>query len=296
MDMRAWRLAVELLIVALLLATALARGLNPPAPGQYHDNEDGHRHDGHTRTLRIVYLRERGTMNNTGRYVPALGYDWLTGLYDPIVVLATRERTFKRRLLQQADIREGHRVLDLACGTGTLAIWAKQGVTGAEVLGIDGDRRILSMAQRKAQTLGVEIVLDHGFSTELPYESSSFNRVLSSLFFHHLSREEKVLTAMEVCRVLKPGGEFHIADWGRPQNGVMRTLFYTIQLLDGFANTRDNVQGLLPQLVAEGGFEVVEERDEIRTPVGTMALYSARKSACRDVVRAYRQGQTRCGG
>lgn len=127
--------------------------------------------------------------------------------------------------------------------------------------------------------VAVEIVLDHDFSTELPYESSSFDRVLSSLFFHHLSREDKVRTASEVYRVLKPGGEFRIADWRRPQNGVMRTLFYSIQLLDGFANTRFNVQGLLPQLVAEGGFEVVEEADEISTPVGTMTLYGARKAA-----------------
>lgn len=216
-------------------------------------------------------------MNKAGRYVPALGYDWLTGLYDPIVALATRERTFKRRLLQQADIREGHRVLDLACGTGTLAIWTKQGVPGAEVLGIDGDRKILSMAQRKAQTLGVEILLDHGFSTELPYESSSFDRVLSSLFFHHLSRQDKMRTVGEVYRVLKPGGAFHIADWGRPQNGVMRTLFYAVQLLDGFANTRDNMQGLLPALVAEGGFDRVDEQHEIATPVGTMTLYEASK-------------------
>lgn len=56
-------------------------------------------------------------MNKSGLYVPVLGYDWLTGLYDPIVTLATRERTFKQRLLQRADIREGHRVLDLACGS-----------------------------------------------------------------------------------------------------------------------------------------------------------------------------------
>jgi ubiquinone/menaquinone biosynthesis C-methylase UbiE len=216
-------------------------------------------------------------VNNPGRYVPALGYGWLTGLYDPIVALATRERTFKQRLLQRAGIREGHRVLDLACGTGTLAIWVKEGVPGADVFGVDGDRQILSLAQRKAHKRGVEIVFDHGFSTELPYDNSSFDRVLSSLFFHHLSREDKVRTAREVYRVLKPGGEFHIADWGRPQNGLMRALFYSVRLLDGFENTRDNVRGLLPQLVAKGGFEVLETGGEIATPAGTMALLTARK-------------------
>lgn len=165
-------------------------------------------------------------MSSQQRYVSALGFAWLTGLYAPIVALAIRDRAFKRRFLRQADIREGHRVLDRSCGTGTLAIWAKQSVPDAEVFGVDGDRRILDMARRKAQTLGVEIVLDHGSPTKLSYESSSFDWEL------------------------KPGGKFPIADWGKPQDGVMRILFCAIQLLDGFDNTRDNVRGLLPAQVA----------------------------------------------
>lgn len=59
-------------------------------------------------------------------YVPALGFHWLTPLYDLAVRLTTRERRFKTALIKQAAIAPGHRVLELACGTGTLAIWIKQ--------------------------------------------------------------------------------------------------------------------------------------------------------------------------
>ncbi|HRQ65819.1 MAG TPA: class I SAM-dependent methyltransferase [Xanthomonadaceae bacterium] len=216
-------------------------------------------------------------MKNEGRYVPALGFRWLNRFYDPVVAIAARERTFKRRLLQQAGIQNDHQVLDLACGTGTLAIWVKEEVPGAKVFGVDVDRQILALAHRKAQKRGVEIVIDQGLSTELPYESESFDRVLSSLFFHHLSREDKVRTAREVYRVLKPRGEFHIADWGKPQNSVMRTVFWLVQLLDGLENTRDHVQGLLPSRVAEGGFKCVRQQEEIATAIGTMTLYVAEK-------------------
>jgi cyclopropane fatty-acyl-phospholipid synthase-like methyltransferase len=59
-------------------------------------------------------------------YIPALKYRWLTRFYDPVVRVTTREATFKEALLQQASIQDGHRVLDLGCGTGTLAYLVKR--------------------------------------------------------------------------------------------------------------------------------------------------------------------------
>jgi len=55
-------------------------------------------------------------------YIPALGYRWLTRFYDPVVRLTTREATFKEALRGQASIQDGHQILDLGCGTGTLAL------------------------------------------------------------------------------------------------------------------------------------------------------------------------------
>lgn len=210
--------------------------------------------------------------------MPALGYSWLTSLYDPLVRLTTRERRFKHALIHQAALAPGMEVLDLGCGTGTLALWLKQVHTGARVVGLDGDERILAIARAKATRAGSDIRFDQGLSTALPYEDGRFDRVFSTLFFHHLVTEDKRRTLGESHRVLKPGGELHVADWGKPAGPLMRLLFLGIQLLDGFITTRDNVQGRLPALFAEAGFQDVAVRGEINTVFGTISLYRARKA------------------
>ncbi len=206
-------------------------------------------------------------------YVPALRFRWLTPFYDAVVGITVRERTFKKALLQQAAIQPGQRVLDVGCGTGTLCLLIKQTQPQAEVVGVDGDPEILALAQNKARKAGVAVQFDHGLSTELPYPDAYFDRVLSTLFFHHLSPEDKKRTAAELFRVLKPGGELHIADWGKAANPLMRGLFWGIQILDGFENTRDNINGKLPDIFREAGFGEVQQMQAINTLFGTMILY-----------------------
>ncbi len=211
------------------------------------------------------------------RYIPALAYRWLTPLYDPVVRWTTRETAFKAALLEQAALRPGQRVLDLACGTATLTIAATQRAPGADFTGVDGDAEILERARAKAAQAGVELCFDHALSHRLPYADASFDGVLSSLFFHHLDRAAKHATLREVQRVLKPGGRLHVADWGRAANPLMRALFFLVQLLDGFETTQDNVAGLLPAFMAECGFMDVSETRRFATPLGTISLYHARK-------------------
>lgn len=69
-----------------------------------------------------------------------------------------------------------------------------------------------------------------------------------------------------------------MADWGRPENVLMRTLFLAVQCLDGFENTRDNVAGRLIPLFEEAGFSEVGECRTFSTMLGTIALYRAVKS------------------
>jgi ubiquinone/menaquinone biosynthesis C-methylase UbiE len=207
-------------------------------------------------------------------YVHALRYQKLNGLYDPIVRLTTRERTVKAQLINALSGDSG-RVLDLACGSGTLAILIKQRFPQLTVHGIDGDFDMLGRAERKANEAGSDINFKQGLADALPYGNSSFDVVVSSLFFHHLSREEKRSAFSEIKRILTPSGVLLFADWGRPQNILMRVLFFPIRLLDGFGNTRDNVQGNLPMLIGEAGFSRTSKIGEIATPMGTISIIRA---------------------
>jgi len=208
-------------------------------------------------------------------YLPALRFPALTRLYDPVVGLTSRERRFKELLVDQAAPEAGQRILDLGCGTGTLAIQVKQRQPDADVVGLDADPAMLSQAREKAGRAGVELTLTEGMSNELPFEDGSFDRVLSTLFFHHLDPEPKRQTVREIARVLRKGGELHVADWGRPSDPVMAVAFLGIRLLDGFENTAENARGELPAIFEEAGLERAEQTDRLRTVLGTLALYRA---------------------
>ncbi|MFQ5663053.1 MAG: class I SAM-dependent methyltransferase [Terriglobia bacterium] len=212
-----------------------------------------------------------------GDYIPALKYPWLTSAYDPLLRWILREAAFKRRLVEQARIEPGQRVLDLGCGTATLTLLIKSPQPEATVVGLDADPRALALAGVKAARAGLDITLDQGMADELVYVDHCFDRVLSSLLFHHLTLEKKMQALREAFRVLRPGGELHVADWGRPQNALLRVAFLLVQILDGFETTAESVRGLLPELINQAGFEGVAEAARYTTPFGTLCLYRGRR-------------------
>jgi ubiquinone/menaquinone biosynthesis C-methylase UbiE len=213
-----------------------------------------------------------------GSFIPALKFHRLTSLYDPLVRWTTRENTFKRFLVKQVQLSPNQWGLDLACGTATLALLIRKTYPQSHIVGIDGDAQILEIALRKVSDAHVDISLLRGLSFELPYADDSFSAVFSTLFFHHLTRENKQRTMIEVLRVLQPGAAVYIADSGKAQNLLMRTAFLAVQLLDGFETTTDNVRGLLPDLLTDSGFIQVHELRHFMTLLGTISVYKALKA------------------
>ncbi|MGE0022646.1 MAG: class I SAM-dependent methyltransferase [Hyphomicrobium sp.] len=214
-----------------------------------------------------------------GPYVPALGVRALTRLYDPLLRLTLREEQFKRRLIAAARIQAGHSVLDVGCGTGTLALMLKCAELHAVVTGLDGDPGVLAIARKKVGAEGVDVQFREGLAYQLPFPDSSFDRVLSSLMFHHLTTADKLRSLEEVFRVLRVGGELHIADWGRPHNALMTVASLGIRLLDGAETTRANLDGEMPTLIENAGFKGVEEGYRGMTIFGTLSLYSGVRAA-----------------
>ena len=217
----------------------------------------------------------------SARYVPAAGRFGLTRFYDPVLSLTMRESLWRARLIDELLAGDAHgpvgRVLDVGCGTGTLAVELSRRAPQAEVIGVDGDPEILTRAELKAVTSGTDIEFLSALATALPFADNSFDRVTCSLLLHHLVRPQKVAALGECRRVLRPGGRFVVADWGPAADPLMRLAFLGLQTLDGFEPTRDHAAGLLPELIAQAGFAAPHRRGRWRTIWGSLELLVAER-------------------
>lgn len=210
-----------------------------------------------------------------GRVIPALRFSALTRFYDPLMATVLRESVWKAELVEQLRLCDGMHVLDLGCGTATLTTRLARSEPGAHVVGVDADRDALERARARIAESGAQAELLKARAEALPFEDSSFDRVVSSLLFHHLTTDGKRAALAEARRVLKPQGELHLADWGRPDGLLMRAAFFPVRVLDGFETTSDNARGALPAMVASAGFERVEETRRRRTAFGTLVFLRA---------------------
>ena len=208
----------------------------------------------------------------SNRYIPALSFKWLTLLYDPLLKWVMREETFKRRLIQQANIQPKMKVLDLGCGTGTLTLMLKRAHFEAEVTGLDGDPQVLDIARDKSR--GTDIQWDEGLASSLPYPDSVFDRVVTSLVIHHLVTDDKRRAFKEIYRVLKPRGELYVLDFGAPHSSITRFMTKYMRRLEESA---DNFDGLIPLFVTEAGFGSVKEAENFVSVFGPISIIKAMK-------------------
>jgi len=203
--------------------------------------------------------------------LPAAGHDWFLPLYDPIVKLLGGEAA-RKELLERAGLRPGNRVLDIGCGTGTLAMQMKRLYPHVEIVGIDPDPKALARARRKAASASASVQLDRGFADELPYPERSFDHVFSSFMFHHLPADVKEMTLREVRRVLKPGGAFHMLDFEGPEDrkhGWLANLFHSNKRL------HDNSEERVLLLIKQAGFENAQKVGRRSMLFGGVAYYRA---------------------
>jgi ubiquinone/menaquinone biosynthesis C-methylase UbiE len=151
-------------------------------------------------------------------FIPAAGHDFALPLYDPLTsLLGARAR--RQVLIERAQLSAGQRVLDIGCGTGSLAIALQRAQPQVEVTALDPDPRALGVAQRKAQRANAHVRFDRGFGDALPYAERTYDRVFSSFMLHHLERPQQQRLLAEVLRVLVPGGSLHLIDFARADHG-----------------------------------------------------------------------------
>ncbi len=205
----------------------------------------------------------------TKTYVPAAGHNWLLPFYD-LLLRICGGRSALERLIDHCAIARGERVLDVGCGTGTLVCLMKKRHPQAYFVGLDPDPPALARARRKLDRAGVDVEFTNGFADDLPFPDGSFDRVVSSLMFHHLQLDEKQRMLREIRRVLKPGGAFHILDFAPTEQ---RSGGFFARLLHTDGELMDNADGRIPALMQGAGFADVREIDQRKTIFGRIAYF-----------------------
>lgn len=167
-----------------------------------------------------------------------------------------RMPAIRKMALQAARVVPGDKVLDVGCGTGSLAI-AVKGKAGpdGEVHGIDAAPEMIEVARRKADKKRVDVGFRVGLIEEIPFPDGQFDLAVSSFVLHHLPHDLKRKGFAEIRRVLKPGGRFLAVDLGPRANSLIGHL---MAVLIGHKMMHRNAAELTA-MMEEAGFTEVEE-------------------------------------
>ncbi|QWF78906.1 class I SAM-dependent methyltransferase [Amycolatopsis sp. CA-230715] len=210
-------------------------------------------------------MTERAFTPATGRFLPTCFFDSVAAL--------TRERLWRALVVMHVAPRPGDVLVDVGCGTGSLALLLRHTEPGTRIIGVDPDPGVLAIARRKDANAAVEWRVGMG-DERVPVEADA---VVSSLVLHQCPMAMKRAVLASMFAALRPGGRLVIADYGKQRTALMRWGFRVVQLADGKADTQPNADGVLPRLIAEAGFAEVREAEVVPTVTGSISVYTARR-------------------
>jgi ubiquinone/menaquinone biosynthesis C-methylase UbiE len=195
--------------------------------------------------------KTHGLILNRGRR-----YDLTEWFFDAFLFRG-RLRALRRRTANLARIQPGEQVLDVGCGTGTLAIDIQQrvGATG-RMFGVDPGPQQIARARAKAARRTVPIDFQIGVIERLAFPDHTFDVVLNTIMMHHLPDDLKRRGLAEIARVLKPGGRLAIADFKRAEECRDQPRRF---------EAAESGNQDLPALVQDAGFSPVAA-EEMRLP------------------------------
>lgn len=214
-------------------------------------------------------------------FKPALSFPFLTRFYDPLAERFFGGLPLRETLIQALELKRGMQVLDLGCGPGRLALQVKERAPGIYMTGLDVDPQILEVARRNAQKRGVTIQWRSQDLTSLNLRRR-YDRICSSMVFHHLTSEGKNQALASIRKLLASGGRFVLADFCQTENLVERLRFLAVQLFDGCKTTAPHCSGWLEKNLPRY-FSKVQKIARIPTflgPIGVFQVSAPKDRSC----------------
>ncbi|WP_285561099.1 class I SAM-dependent methyltransferase [Actinoplanes regularis] len=191
------------------------------------------------------------------------------------MVALTRERLWRALTAMHVAPRSGDVIVDVGCGTGSLAAMLARVEPRARIIGVDPDPEVLAIARSKSRA--VEWSAGRGDALGESLADGIADTVVSSLVLHQCPVPVKRAMLESMAAVLRPGGKLVITDYGLQRTAVMRLAFRTVQFADGRADTQPNADGVLPELITAAGFGEVREADVVRTITGSISVHVAHR-------------------
>jgi demethylmenaquinone methyltransferase/2-methoxy-6-polyprenyl-1,4-benzoquinol methylase len=150
-------------------------------------------------------------------------FDAIAPRYDLVnrIISLGIDQRWRRETVRALELREGAAVLDLATGTGDLAIQIGRGAPTVSLVGLDPSREMLGICEKKAAAAGLDerLRLEQGTAEELPFEDQSFDAVTMAFGIRNVPDRPAALR--EISRVLKPGGRVAILELNEPRRGFL---------------------------------------------------------------------------
>jgi demethylmenaquinone methyltransferase / 2-methoxy-6-polyprenyl-1,4-benzoquinol methylase len=162
-------------------------------------------------------------------------FDSISGKYDFLNRLLSGgvDIYWRKKALGMIKDRKNHLVLDIATGTGDLAIEANKILQVDKIIGVDISEGMLNVGKEKIKKLGLteKIELQMGDSEKLLFNDNTFDTVIVSFGVRNFENLLKGLTDM--CRVLKPGGTCLVVEFSKPANFPFKQFywFYSTKIL-----------------------------------------------------------------
>src|SRR5215203_6812130 len=163
-------------------------------------------------------MESAGTSSDIAALKTRLRATWIAGDFGQI---AKYSAGGAEEFIKRLNLQPGMRVLDVACGTGNLALPAAR--AGATVTGVDIAPNLVEQARENAQREGLNIQFDEGDAEALSYDDASFDAVVT--MFGAMFAPRPDVTAAELKRVCRPGGFIAMANW--TPSGFIGQMFKT---------------------------------------------------------------------